>query len=62
MALISVSGKGRVGKDTFSEMLAAELNRGAHPPYVLMAFANELKLKCQEAFDLTWEQLWGEDS
>ena len=59
--IIGISGKARVGKDTFAEMLAAELNKGAYPPYVMMAFANELKLKCQEAFDLTWDQLWGDD-
>jgi hypothetical protein len=59
--IIGISGKARSGKDTFAEMLATELNKGAYPPYVMMAFANELKLKCQEAFDLTWEQLWGND-
>ena len=58
---IGVSGKARSGKDTFAEMLATELNREAYPPYVMMAFANELKLRCQAAFDLTWEQLWGND-
>ena len=58
---VGISGKGRSGKDTLAEMLATELNKGAYPPYVMMAFANELKLKCQEAFDLTWEQLWGDD-
>jgi len=59
--IIGISGKARSGKDTFAEMLATELNKGAHPPYVMMAFANELKLRCQAAFDLTWEQLWGDD-
>jgi len=61
MALIGISGHARVGKDTFAGMLAAELNKEAYPPYVMMAFANELKLRCQAAFDLTWEQLWGDD-
>jgi len=59
--IIGISGKARSGKDTFADMLATELNKDAYPPYVLMAFANELKLKCQADFDLTWEQLWGED-
>ena len=59
--IIGISGKARSGKDTFAEMLAAELNGVSYPPYVMMAFANELKLRCQAAFDLTWEQLWGED-
>jgi hypothetical protein len=59
--IIGISGKARSGKDTFANMLATKLNEGAYPPYVMMAFANELKLGCQKAFDLTWEQLWGED-
>lgn len=59
--IIGISGKARSGKDTFSEMLAAEMNRQAYPPYVMMAFANELKLSCQSDFDLTWDQLWGDD-
>jgi hypothetical protein len=59
--IIGISGKARSGKDTFAEMLAEALNKVKYPPYVMMAFANELKLKCQEAFDLTWEQLWGDD-
>jgi len=59
--IIGISGKARSGKDTFAEMLATALNKGAYPPYVMMAFANELKLRCQAAFDLTWEQLWGDD-
>ena len=59
--IIGISGKARSGKDTFAEMLATDFNKGSYPPYVMMAFANELKLRCQAAFDLTWEQLWGED-
>ena len=59
--IIGISGKARSGKDTFSGMLAKALNKEAYPTYVLMAFANELKLRCQAAFDLTWDQLWGED-
>ncbi len=59
--IISISGKARSGKNTFANMLAKELGKDAYPPYVMMAFANELKLRCQAAFDLTWEQLWGED-
>jgi len=59
--IVGISGKARSGKDTFAEMLAVEMNKGAYPPFILMAFANELKMKCQEAFDLTWDQLWGDD-
>jgi hypothetical protein len=42
-------------------MLAEELNKTQYPMFVLMAFAHELKLKCQRDFDLDYEQLWGED-
>jgi len=59
--IIGISGKARSGKDTFATMLATELNKVSWPSYVMMAFANELKLRCQAAFDLTFEQLWGED-
>lgn len=57
--LISVSGKARSGKDTFSEMLAEELSKFEQKPYVLMAYATELKNRVQKDFDLSWEQLWG---
>ena len=59
--IVGISGKARSGKDTFAEMLAGELNKVSYPPFVMMAFAHELKTKCQEAFDLTFEQLWGDD-
>ena len=59
--IIGISGKARSGKDTFAGMLAKALNKQSYPPYVMMAFAHELKTKCQEAFDLSWEQLWGDD-
>jgi len=59
--IIGISGKARSGKDTFATMLATALNKESRPSYIMMAFANELKLRCQAAFDLTFEQLWGED-
>jgi hypothetical protein len=59
--IVGISGKARSGKDTFAGMLSTVLNKEAYPPYVMMGFANELKLRCQAAFDLSYEQLWGED-
>jgi hypothetical protein len=56
-----MSGKARSGKDTFALMLAEELNKTQYPPLVMMAYAHELKLRCQKDFDLSYEQLWGED-
>ena len=61
MSLIAVSGQARSGKDTFALMLAEELNKTQYPPFVMMAYAHELKLRCQRDFDLSYEQLWGED-
>jgi hypothetical protein len=59
--LIGVSGKARSGKDTFAEMLSRELQEQTGQAYVLMAYAHELKLKVQKDFDLSYEQLWGEE-
>lgn len=59
--IIGVSGKARSGKDTFAEMLARELQEQTGQSYVLMAYAHELKLKVQKDFDLSYEQLWGDE-
>lgn len=59
--IIGISGKARSGKDTFAEMLQIELNKLSYPPYIMMAFAHELKTRCQSAFDLSYEQLWGDE-
>ena len=61
MALISIVGTAYSGKDTFGKMLAEELNKLQYPPYVMMAYAHELKLRCQKDFDLSYEQLWGSE-
>jgi len=58
--LICISGQARSGKDTFALMLAEELNKTQYPPFVMMAYAHELKLRCQQDFDLSYEQLWGD--
>lgn len=59
--LIGISGKARSGKDTFAQMLAEELQKETGQAYVLMAYAHELKLKIQKDFDLSYEQLWGDE-
>jgi len=59
--LIGISGKARTGKDTFAQMLAEELQKETGQAYILMAYANELKLKIQRDFDLSYEQLWGDE-
>ena len=59
--IVVISGKARVGKDTFAGMLAVELQKKTNTAYVLMAYANELKIKVQQDFDLSYEQLWGDE-
>jgi len=59
--IIGISGKARSGKDTFAGMLARELQDQTGQAYVLMAYAHELKLKVQKDFDLSYEQLWGDE-
>ena len=59
--IIGVIGKARAGKDTFGLMLAEELFKLTRQRYVLMAYAHELKLRVQKDFDLSYEQLWGEE-
>jgi len=57
--IFGIAGKAYAGKDTFGRLLAEELNKIQYPPYVLMSFAHELKLRIQKDFDLSYEQLWG---
>lgn len=59
--ILGISGKARSGKDTFAGMLAKELQKQTGRAYVLMAFAYELKTKVQRDFDLSYEQLWGDE-
>lgn len=59
--LIGISGKARSGKDTFAAMLAKELQKQTGQAYVLMAYAHELKIRVQKDFDLSYEQLWGNE-
>ena len=57
--LIGITGKARSGKDTFAEILSEEIFNVAGKKFILMAYAHELKLRAQEDFDLSYEQLWG---
>jgi len=54
--LFVISGKARVGKDTFGVILKDALEG----TYTIMAYADELKKKCMEDFDLSYEQLYGD--
>jgi len=56
MALIVISGKARSGKDTLGEILKSKFKNN----YFTMAYANELKRRLREDFDLSKDQLYGE--
>ena len=56
MALIVISGKAKSGKDTLGDILKAKFTES----YYTMAYANELKRRCREDFNLTREQLFGD--
>lgn len=53
--LVILSGKARVGKDTFGEILRSRFKEN----YFIMAYASELKRKCKEDFSLSRQQLYG---
>lgn len=59
--ILGLCGKARVGKDLFAEILAEEIFNSVKKRFVLMAYAHELKNRVQRAFDLSYEQLWGND-
>lgn len=59
--LIGITGFARAGKDTFAKMLAQELYKQTDRFFILMAYAHELKLRVQRDFDLSYEQLWGNE-
>lgn len=61
MSLLIISGKARAGKDTFAKMLAEELQKKTGEACVLMAYAYELKLRVQKDFDMSYEQLFGNE-
>ena len=59
--IICCMGKARVGKDSLGVMLAEELFNLTGQRFVLMAYAHELKNRLQRDFDLSYEQLWGNE-
>jgi cytidylate kinase len=59
--IIAIVGKAQHGKDTLGKMLAEELFDKTGFKYVLMAYATELKRRVHKDFDLSYEQLWGNE-
>jgi hypothetical protein len=59
--ILVVSGSARAGKDTLSAFLAEQMYQILGKQFIIMAFAYELKVRVQSDFDLSWEQLWGNE-
>jgi hypothetical protein len=59
--LVGITGLARSGKDTSAKILVEELYKQTNRLFILMAYAHELKLKIQKDFDLSYEQLWGNE-
>ena len=59
--LVGIIGKAGSGKDTFAVMLAEALFKLTRQRYVLIAYAHELKIRIQKDFDMSYEQLWGDE-
>ena len=57
---IGVSGKARAGKDTFSDFLLDIIISKYNKTVIKVAYADELKRKIMNEFDLSWEQLYGD--
>jgi len=58
--IIGVTGKARSGKDTFAKYLTECLKERHQRNFEHVAFAKQLKMMCQEHFELSDEQLWGD--
>lgn len=59
--IVGISGKARSGKDTFAMMLAEELFNLTRIKFIMMAYAHGIKVRVQRDFDLSYEQLWGDE-
>ena len=58
--IIGITGKARSGKDTFAEYLTKCFKEKYQRYFKHAAFAAQLKSMCQEHFELSDEQLWGD--
>ena len=59
--ILGMMGKARSGKDSAANMLGEELFNTTRKKFIMMAYAHELKLRVQKDFDLSYEQLWGDE-
>ena len=58
--ICGILGRAMSGKNSFGEMLAESLYDSTGNVYILMAFAKNLKERVQKDFDLSYDQLWGD--
>lgn len=59
--IIGIAGKARSGKDTLGKFMSQYFKKKYNEHYELIAFADVLKSMCKEHFDLTYEQLYGNE-
>jgi len=59
--IFGIVGKARSGKDTFADFLAEALYERTYKTFIQMAYAKTLKDRIQADFDLSWDQLWGDE-
>lgn len=59
--ILGLHGKARSGKNQFADYLQECFLHRHRRSFVQMAFAAELKKMCQEHFDLSYDQLWGDN-
>jgi len=59
--IFGIVGKARSGKNTFADFLSEALYEKTHRTFIQMAYAKTLKDRIQSDFDLSWEQLWGDE-
>jgi hypothetical protein len=58
--IIGLSGKKKSGKDTVANMLKIHLQNTLGKDFQLIAFADEIKRRCQKDFNLSNDQLYGD--
>ena len=58
--IIGISGKARAGKDTFASYLINGFKDKLNKEFIKIAYADGLKEKLMNEFDLTYDQLYGE--
>lgn len=61
MILLGLASKARHGKNTFATYLIEAFEKEHNKVFIEGAFAESLKSMCKDYFDLSEEQLWGDE-